>query len=221
MSKRFTDTSKWNKPFIRGLQAPYKLLWLYILDECDHAGIWQVDFEVAKIKTGEDINIETAKESFKNKIKIFDNEEKWFIQDFIEFQYGTLNPGNRAHNSVLNILSKYKIKPLVSSLQGGKDMDKDMDSNNKKESPVYFENLKLNSVFVDLLDSRKKLKKPATDKAIELLIKTLNKFPDDEYRIKSIEKSIKSGWQDVFELKDEPVKTIATTYTTPPPFVIK
>jgi len=26
MPKRFTDTEKWKKPFIRGLQGPYKLL---------------------------------------------------------------------------------------------------------------------------------------------------------------------------------------------------
>jgi len=50
MAKRFTDTDKWKKTFIRTMKAPYKLLWLYILDECDHAGIWQVDFDVDEIK---------------------------------------------------------------------------------------------------------------------------------------------------------------------------
>ena len=53
MAKRFTDTEKWKKPFIRGLQGAYKLLWLYICDDCDHAGIWQVDIEVAQIRIGE------------------------------------------------------------------------------------------------------------------------------------------------------------------------
>ena len=72
MAKRFTDTTKWNKPFIRGMKAPYKLLWIYILDECDHAGIWQVDFEVAEIKIGEKLNKETALNFFKDKIIAFD-----------------------------------------------------------------------------------------------------------------------------------------------------
>ena len=49
MSKRLTDTEKWKKPFVRGLDDPYKLLWFYILDDCDHAGLWQVDEDVAKI----------------------------------------------------------------------------------------------------------------------------------------------------------------------------
>ena len=108
MAKRFSDTDKWKKPFIRSLQAPYKLFWLYILDDCDHAGIWQVDMEIANIKLGESLTIETALSQFGDKIKVFDNGEKWFIKDFIDFQYGELNPKNRVHESVLSILKKYK-----------------------------------------------------------------------------------------------------------------
>ena len=35
MAKRFTDTDKWKKGFIKRLPAKYKLLWLYILDDCN------------------------------------------------------------------------------------------------------------------------------------------------------------------------------------------
>lgn len=132
MSKRFTDTEKWKKPFIRSLKAPYKLLWLYILDECDHAGVWQVDLDVAQIKIGEKLDYKTALKYLEAKVIPFDNHEKWFIPDFIDFQYGQLNPENRAHNSVIQILQKYsllgkEIKPLTSPLEGAMDMDKDMD----------------------------------------------------------------------------------------------
>lgn len=132
MAKRFTDTEKWKKPFIRGLQGAYKLLWLYICDDCDHAGIWQVDLDVAQIRIGEKINIEEAIKSFGDKIVIFDKGNKWFIPSFIEFQYPSgLNPENRAHNSTIILLEKYKLidnknKPLKSSLEGAMDMDKDM-----------------------------------------------------------------------------------------------
>ena len=125
MAKRFTDTNKWRKDFIRGLQGAYKLLWVYILDECDHAGIWHVEMDIAEIRIGFKINIEDVKEQFKDHIVEFDKNTKWFIPDFIEFQYGILNPDNRAHKSVLDLLDKYKLKGYIRGLQGCKDKDKD------------------------------------------------------------------------------------------------
>ena len=96
MAKRFSDTDKWKKPFIRSLQAPYKLLWLYILDDCDHAGVWQVDMEIANIKIGENLNTETALKQFGDKMTVFDSGEKWFIKEFIDFHYG-LSASYSAH----------------------------------------------------------------------------------------------------------------------------
>lgn len=137
MSKRFTDTNKWRKPFIRGLQGAYKLFWFYILDDCDHAGIWIVDMEVANIRTGQNITEEEALRIFKDKIVIFDNKERWFIPDFIDFQYGILNENNRAHNSVIITLTKYKLlnknKVVISPLQGVKDKDKDKELDKDKK----------------------------------------------------------------------------------------
>lgn len=142
MAKRFTDTEKWKKPFLRSLQGAYKLLWFYICDDCDHAGIWQVDMDVAKIRTGEkSLNEEKAIKSLNEKIVVFDSGKKWFIPSFIEFQYPKgLNPTNKAHGSVIHILSKYNLinedyKPLPSPLQGAKDKDmvKDMELDMDKE----------------------------------------------------------------------------------------
>ena len=147
MAKRFTDTEKWKKPFIRGLQGAYKLLWLYICDDCDHAGIWQVDIEVAAIRIGEKIDSKEAIKSFDEKIIIFDKGNKWFIPSFLEFQYPSgLNPDNRAHNSVIILLEKYNLrisnnKPLISPSEGSMDMDmvKDMDKNMvKAEKKIKF-----------------------------------------------------------------------------------
>jgi hypothetical protein len=147
MAKRFTDTEKWKKPFIRGLQGAYKLLWLYICDDCDHAGIWQVDIEVAAIRIGEKIDSKEAIKSFDEKIIIFDKGNKWFIPSFLEFQYPSgLNSDNRAHNSVIILLEKYNLriskdKPLISPSEGSMDMDmvKDMDKDMvKAEKKVKF-----------------------------------------------------------------------------------
>jgi len=132
MPKRFTDTDKWKKPFIRSLPTPYKLLWFYILDDCNHAGIWEVDIEVAEIRTGEKFTEKLAIEIFGDRVqKIADS--KWFLPDFISFQYGELNEKNRVHFSIIQILNKYKIKPLTSPLQGVKDKEQDKDKEKEKE----------------------------------------------------------------------------------------
>jgi hypothetical protein len=40
MAKRFTDTNKWNDVWFSQLPNDYKLVWIYMLDTCDNAGIW-------------------------------------------------------------------------------------------------------------------------------------------------------------------------------------
>jgi hypothetical protein len=139
MAKRFTDTNKWRKEFIRGLQGAYKLLWLYILDECDHAGIWHVELDVAGLRIGYDLNPKATEAAFNDHIVVFDNGKKWFIPDFIEFQYGELNPENRAHKSVLDQLEKYKLKGHLRGLQGRKDKDKEQEMDKDKELAAIFE----------------------------------------------------------------------------------
>ena len=109
MPKRFTDTDKWKKGFIRNLPSKYKLLWLYILDDCNHAGIWDTDFEVASIRIGSKINEKEASRVLGEQIKIFDNGNKWFIPKFIDFQYGQLNENVNAHKSVIKLLDKYDV----------------------------------------------------------------------------------------------------------------
>jgi len=109
MAKRFTDTEKWKKGFIRNLPAKFKLLWLYILDDCNHAGIWDTDFKVASIRIGSKISEKEACKVFAEQIKIFDKGNKWFIPKFIDFQYGTLNENSRPHQAVIKLLDKYDV----------------------------------------------------------------------------------------------------------------
>ena len=109
MPKRFTDTEKWKKGFIRSLPTKYKLLWLYILDDCNHAGLWDFDLEVAEIRIGAKINTKEAIKYYSKNIKIFDNGNKWFIPKFIEFQYGQLNENVNAHKSVIRLIEKYDL----------------------------------------------------------------------------------------------------------------
>jgi Ni/Co efflux regulator RcnB len=166
MTKRFTDTEKWRKGFIRSLEAPYKLLYLYILDECDHAGIWHVELDVACVRIGFDIKTEDALKAFEKRVHPFDDGEKWFIPDFIHFQYGDLNETNRVHQSVVRQLKKYNLfKALNNPLQGAKDKEKDKDKDkykdkekdkDKEEETLAIDNLYSKGEFAKSEASRKK-----------------------------------------------------------------
>ena len=144
MAKRFTDTAKWAKSNFQALKPRMKLAWIYLCDNCDHAGIWDLNLPLMSFQIGEKITLKDLEESFSDSIKIF--SDKILIQAFIDFQYGNLNPDNRVHRSVINRVEKFKNKPLASPLIGAKDKDmvkdKEQDKDMEKESDELFnENL--------------------------------------------------------------------------------
>lgn len=125
MAKRYTDTDKWKKRWFRKLKNDHKVFWMYVLDQCDHAGIWEVDFELASYFCN-GIKESEIRETFVKQYHEFDDGKRWLIKDFIEFQYRELDSNNRAHNSVIKILKRHGLyKGLISPLQEAKDKDKD------------------------------------------------------------------------------------------------
>ena len=127
MAKRFTESGKWKKKWIRQLDPKYKLFWFYLLDNCDHAGVFDADIESASFHIGLEYTEKEVLEVFNRKIVPF-KTDKWFIPKFVEYQYGELNENNRAHLSVINILNKYNLldpnKTLARPLKGVKEQVK-------------------------------------------------------------------------------------------------
>jgi len=69
---------------------------------------------------------------------------------------------------------------------------------------IYSENAELNSVILDFIEFRKKIKSALTDRGIELLIKNLNKLSQSpQTQIAIINQSILRGWKGIFPLKDD------------------
>lgn len=111
MTKRFTATEKWADPWFFSLTPIEKLFWIYLLDNCNHAGIWDVNWPLATVHLGGPFLYDDAK--FKERIVPLAGDKKWFVPKFVEFQYkGILNPENRAHQSVIDILKREGLWPL-------------------------------------------------------------------------------------------------------------
>lgn len=200
MAKRLTDSTKFEKRWIRKLPCAYKLFWVYLLDKCDHAGVYDVDIELAEFQLNVELDESMVLECFKEQVVVF-KKDKWFIPKFIDFQYGELKDTNKAHISVLKILTKYNLleylnqgatKPLIGTATQAdkdKDMDKDMDKKKEKkktrfEYPQQFEE------FWSMYP-RDKGKKPAYPKWQKALNETSHQSIMD-----SLEQHIKVEWKD-------------------------
>ena len=83
------------------------------------------------------------------------------------------------------------------------DIDKEIEKENIKEKEKeYFSDSRINSIFIEFLEVRKKLKAVNSDRAINALVKKLNKY-NDSIKYQMIENSIVNSWKDVYELKKE------------------
>lgn len=95
------------------------------------------------------------------------------------------------------------------------DIDIDKEKNIKKEKPnksalddlifKYTSNPDLNKAIEDFVDMRKRIKKPLTERALNILFVKLDTLSggNDSNKIKILENSILNCWQGIFELKPE------------------
>ena len=128
MAKRLHDTTIWkNQRWFKKLSATYKLAFLYLCDQCDHAGFWKIDFSEMVDDLGlDDFNIDdfvkscnkdfdkkTGKPILKERVKIIENQSVIWITKFIQFQYEskdfTINPLVPVVKSAITLLNSYKI----------------------------------------------------------------------------------------------------------------
>jgi len=162
MAKRFTETGKWKKKWIRELSPEMKLFWFYLLDNCDHAGIWEVDIELAAFQIGIELDESEILNTFNRKIVPF-KPGKWFVPKFIVYQYGELNESNRAHLSVIKILTKYGLYKGLNEVEqgaykkpeGAKDKEQYKELDNVKDKDKESKESQLLTIGIQLVELQK------------------------------------------------------------------
>jgi len=137
MGKRFTEISKWtNNTWYRNLPPLYKLFWNYLCDMCDNVGVWYEDIAQASFHIGEEIDKDKALKLFNGRVILFpnkkDDEIKWFLKEFCDFQYGELKEDttNKAHISYINTLKKHG---LWKGHTGGINVPQEKEKDTEKE----------------------------------------------------------------------------------------
>lgn len=112
---------------------------------------------------------------------------------------GEKNVTNQAINQKLTMNSPSYNQPLTTNKN---------DKNNKNEKKFIYiseftENNLLRQTILDFMKMRAEIRKPMTDRALQLMLTKLKSLSnDEEVQIKILENSIENCWQGVFPLRD-------------------
>jgi hypothetical protein len=178
--KRMTETTKWSDPWFMELPPKWKLLWLYLVDNCDNAGVWQPNMKLASVQIGENIDATEAAAILQGRVTILESG-KWHVVKFVAYQYGQLSEDCRPHKQVIDLQRHHKINTLsigypkgIHTLQD-KDKDKDKDQGIGVQGKGKAEITATAQAIYDAYP--RKVGKPAAVKAIA---KALAKIPAEE-----------------------------------------
>lgn len=160
MGKRFIDTEIFRTTFYKSLPMEYKLLWQLLLCECDCAGIWHVELDIAQLRIGSSkpLDADEALRYFNDRsmrVLPFDNGRKWFICDFIHVQTGALRveiedgkpKGNRWHMGIYQRLLDNDLAKYINISDGSFVQNADNEAFQQKSSPLQAPNMGLKSPY--------------------------------------------------------------------------
>jgi hypothetical protein len=104
--KRFTETEKWRDCWFRQLPPILKLGYLFVLDHCNAAGVWDPDYALGDFHVGERVDWDDlAKRMGDERLHKMSNG-RWHLLKFVSFQWGTLSPECKQHKHVLKLIEE-------------------------------------------------------------------------------------------------------------------
>ena len=230
MSKRFTETEKWRDPWFRKLPPEHKLLWIYVLDNCDSSGVWDPDIELVAIFVGCPLErVSKGLANLSERVSILPCG-KWHVRRFVEFQYGKLSPDCKPHQSVIKTMKRHGIelfskemnsknpKGLAKGMDTLEDKEKDKDKEKERQAgsrkpllPEIPETLAqipgFPEIWADWITARSQARKPLTPKAAEQQFVLLS--ANHAEAVEMVRKSINSSWTGIFPLKNGPSQSAA------------
>jgi len=146
MSKRFTDTKKWNDDWFISLDNDYRIIWQWLLDNCNHAGLCKRSIGLLNLMCRTNVAENDLISKMEGRVIVHD--DYWFIPKFIKFQYSTLHSNKPAVLSVVKELFTHNCIKYIPKTFGNdyiiiaksfdnyyrmikdKDKDKDKDKEN-------------------------------------------------------------------------------------------
>lgn len=182
MSKRFVDTTLYEKHWFRKLSTKHKCLWEYVRLKCDNAGVLDFDEELASFQIGESVTWDDLG-PLADQIAIVENR-KIIIKDFISFQYGKLSESCNPHKQILELVSKHKLnervlKPFMKSRGTLQDKEKDKEEEKDKEKELSSFFKKIDKYALNFEDAWQMYPEKSGKKQAEKHFNATVKTPED------------------------------------------
>ena len=215
--------------------SDYLAVWIYLLLNATHK-------EIPALFKGKKIILQkgqliVGRKSMANQLKISESKIYRIINCFKSEQQIEQQTSNQ--NSLITVLNWDKYQQIeqqneqqmnnerttseqrVNTNKNDKNVKNDKNNVKKNTKRKTFEDIfsenhfseQLENTIKDFIDMRKTIKKPMTSKALELLIKNLEKLTNlEEEKIAILNQSIERSWQTVYPLKtDDTPKTNQTS----------
>lgn len=122
--KRFTETDKWKDPQFLKMRPGEKLVWFYIIDNCDNAGFIEWDAEICAMFTGMKLDhVEGAFKGLTRGLLGAKNSNWYHVPKFLKHQKNLpLNKDNNAHKQIIALVEdKRSLFPCVAKELLGAD----------------------------------------------------------------------------------------------------
>ena len=196
MSKRFTDSEKWRDPWFSELSQEDKLLWLYLLDACDHAGVWKVNVRFLNFSLESTYTIDTIMKALGSRVHLI-SSEYLLIEKYLQFQYPKgLSDKNKPQKAAIDILLKHNVLDrVIKGYDKGypTSQDTDTDTDTDKDTDKELD-----------LDADPE---PETDPESEFLEALWNASPGKS-RNRSSKKEVKQEWRKIPKKDRPPFETV-------------
>jgi hypothetical protein len=109
MAYRFSDTGKWADEWFVDLSPLEKLLFLYLCDNCDIAGFYELSLRKLNFDTGiSPDEIKGALKGLERGYILSEDKRVLFLKKFVKHQKNLpLNPDNKAHRGIISRFENY------------------------------------------------------------------------------------------------------------------
>ena len=210
---RQVHISFWQDPYIEDLSPKEKYFYLYLMtnSRTKQCGCYEISMKLIKYETGltqQEIDSYIEKLSTGKKIGYDKQNQEFLLLNWLKHN-SFKSPKvlaciekelefvkTQSFIDYINLFIEGNIPMDSLSIDYSKTIDTQSQEEEKEEKE---EETKLDVAINDFKKHRVKIKKPMTDKAVDLFVKELNKYAStDEEKIELIEIAILKGWQTVY-----------------------